>query len=256
LFTALGAVCGLLATRTVLSGAWEQAFGWLGVALVIDGIDGTFARLAHVSTRLPRFSGERLDLVVDYVTYVFVPALALLQGGYLSGAFGVFLAGLILLSSLFHFSDMESKSDDHCFVGFPAIWNIVAFYVFAFQTPPWAVAMLVLACVVLTFVPLRWAHPMRTPLLWPPMASALLFCAAGCGEAVRRHPTPLLPIRARSQSPVAPTVQAARKPLPEAIFRNKGGGDWFNVERAVARSPSAFRASPGGCASSGQRGTA
>ena len=82
-------------------------------------------------------------------------------------ALGVVLASLILLSSLFHFSDTESKSDDHCFVGFPAIWNIVAFYVFAFSMPIWAAALLVLACVVLTFVPLRWAHPLRTPLLWP-----------------------------------------------------------------------------------------
>jgi phosphatidylcholine synthase len=167
LFTALGAVCGLLATRAVLAGSWEQAFAWLGAALVIDGIDGTFARIARVSTTLPRFSGERLDLVVDYVTYVFVPALALLQAGYLSGGFGVVLASLILLSSLFHFCDLGNKSDDHSFVGFPAIWNLVAFYVFAFQLPAWATAVLVLACVVLTFVPLRWAHPMRTPLLWP-----------------------------------------------------------------------------------------
>jgi phosphatidylcholine synthase len=72
-----------------------------------------------------------------------------------------------LLSSLFHFSDTESKTEDHCFVGFPAIWNIVAFYVFAFHMPIWAASLLVLACVVLTFVPLRWAHPLRTPLLWP-----------------------------------------------------------------------------------------
>jgi phosphatidylcholine synthase len=168
LFTALGAVCALLATRAALSGAWEQVFAWLGVALIIDGIDGTFARMAHVSARLPRFSGDRLDLVIDYVTYVFVPALALLQAGYLGGsALGVMLASLIVLSSLFHFSDTQSKSDDHCFVGFPAIWNIVAFYVFALQMPVWMAALLVLACVVLTFVPLRWAHPLRTPLLWP-----------------------------------------------------------------------------------------
>jgi phosphatidylcholine synthase len=167
LFTALGAVCALFATRAVLAGAWEQVFAWLGLALLIDGIDGTFARMADVSTRLPRFSGERLDLIVDYVTYVFVPALALLQAGYLSGGFGVMLASLILLSSLFHFSDTESKSDDHCFVGFPAIWNIVAFYVFAFHMPTWAVGLLVLAGVALTFVPLRWAHPLRAPLLWP-----------------------------------------------------------------------------------------
>jgi phosphatidylcholine synthase len=168
LFTALGAVCALFATRAVLAGAWEQVFAWLGLALIIDGLDGTFARIADVSTRLPRFSGDRLDLVVDYVTYVFVPALALLQAGYLGGGwFGVLLASLILLSSLFHFSDTESKSDDHCFIGFPAIWNIVAFYVFALRMPVWAAALLVLACVVLTFVPMRWAHPLRTPLLWP-----------------------------------------------------------------------------------------
>lgn len=167
LFTASGAVCALLATRAVLAGAWEQVFAWLGLALVIDGIDGTFARMADVSGKLPRFSGERLDWIVDYVTYVFVPALALLQAGYLAGGFGVVLASLILLSSLFHFSDTHSKTEDHCFVGFPAVWNIVAFYVFAFHLPVWAAHLLVFTCVVLTFVPLRWAHPLRTPLLWP-----------------------------------------------------------------------------------------
>jgi phosphatidylcholine synthase len=167
LLTALGVVCALLATRAVLAGAWEQAFAWLGVALIIDGIDGTFARVAKVASALPRVSGDRLDLVVDYVTYVFVPALALLQGGYLVGPFGVLLASLILLSSLFHFSDTESKSEDHSFVGFPAIWNIVAFYIFALEMAPWLAAIVVLVCVVLTFVPMRWAHPMRTPFLWP-----------------------------------------------------------------------------------------
>jgi phosphatidylcholine synthase len=168
LFTSLGAVCALLATCAALSAAWEQVFGWLGIALIIDGIDGTFARLADVKTRLPRFSGDRLDLVIDYMTYVFVPAIALLQAGFLGGAgWGVVLGSIILVSSLFHFSDTESKSDDHCFVGFPAIWNIVAFYIFAFRMPVWAVALLVLACVALTFVPMRWAHPLRTPLLWP-----------------------------------------------------------------------------------------
>ena len=166
-FTALGALCGLAATRAVLAGAWVEVFVWLGIALVIDGIDGTFARMARVTERLPRFSGERLDLVVDYVTYVFVPALALLQAGYLPGWFGVVLASLILLSSLFHFSDTESKTEDHCFVGFPAIWNIVAFYVFAFHMPPWLAGAVVLICVVFTFVPMAWAHPMRTPMLWP-----------------------------------------------------------------------------------------
>jgi phosphatidylcholine synthase len=166
LFTALGAVCGLMATLAVFSGSWEAVFLWLGAAIVIDGIDGALARRAKVEQVLPRFSGERLDLVIDYVTYVFVPALALLQAGFLPGAPGLVLASLILLSSLFHFSDTESKADDHSFVGFPAVWNLVAFYVFAFALPPSATALLVLTCVLLTFVPLKWVHPMRTPRLW------------------------------------------------------------------------------------------
>ncbi len=166
-FTALGAVCALLATRAAISGAWEIAFAWLGLAMAIDGIDGTFARKARVQDWLPRFSGDRLDLVVDYVTYVFVPTLALLQAGFLPGGWGLALAGAILLSSLFHFCDTESKAPDHSFVGFPAIWNLVAFYVFAFALPPAATAALVLACVGLTFVPLKWVHPLRTVRLRP-----------------------------------------------------------------------------------------
>ncbi len=161
LFTALGAVCGLLAALAAFDGAWERMFGWLGLALVIDGIDGTFARLAQVEERLPRFSGERLDLVVDYVTYVFVPALALLRAGFLAGTAGLIVAALILLSSLYHFSDLASKGEDYSFIGFPAVWNIVAFYVFALAPPPWLVYALLIACNVLTFVPMRWAHPMR-----------------------------------------------------------------------------------------------
>jgi phosphatidylcholine synthase len=161
LFTALGAVCALFAIHAVLDGAYEAAFVWLGVAFIIDGIDGTFARAVDVGRRLPDVSGEKLDLVVDYVTYVFVPALALQLGGYLTGAWGGVLAGLILLSSLFHFSHLGNKADDHCFVGFPAVWNVVAFYIFAFAPPGWVVSGLILLCVGFTFVPMRWMHPMR-----------------------------------------------------------------------------------------------
>jgi phosphatidylcholine synthase len=216
LFTALGAVCALFATRAVLAGAWEEVFVWLGLALIVDGIDGTFARMARVTETLPRFSGERLDLVIDYVTYVFVPVLALLQAGYLPGAFGVLLASLILVSSLFHFSDTESKTEDHCFVGFPAVWNIVAFYVFALQMPPWAVAGVVLACVALTFVPMRWAHPLRTPLLWPVTLAAMgLWCVAAC-------------LALWSAFPASPLVQAillatAAYAVGLALFRSRPG---------------------------------
>lgn len=203
-FTALGAICGLLATLAFIAGKGETGFLWLGVALVIDGIDGTFARAARVGERLPRFSGETLDLVVDYLTYVFVPALALVLSGRLGpGAAAQVAAAAILLSSLYHFADEGSKDADFHFVGFPAVWNIVAFYVFALGLSVPVTLGLVALCTALTFVPSPWVHPLRVAearpltiavtLLWgsaallatwrgfpaaPPLAGVLLACAA------------------------------------------------------------------------------
>jgi len=189
LFTAMGAICAFMATRCVLLGAWEAVFAWLAVALVVDTVDGSFARWVGVSKRLPRFSGERLDLVIDYLTYVFVPALALLEARFLDGAFGLVLACLILLCSLFHFSDTASKTDEHCFVGFPATWNLVAFYVFALGLSPTSTALLVLACVVLTFIPLKWVHPLRTVALRPvTVLATALGCIAGASVLLSGFP--------------------------------------------------------------------
>lgn len=161
MFTALGAVCGLFATLAIFDHAPERLFFWLGVALVIDGIDGTFARSARVKERLPRFSGETLDLVVDYVTYVFVPVLALLAWRHLDGPVGLLLASGILLSSLYHFADTMSKNAENCFVGFPAVWNIVAFFIFALALPPLATAAIVMLAIAGTFIPMPWIHPLR-----------------------------------------------------------------------------------------------
>jgi phosphatidylcholine synthase len=156
-----------MALLAAIDGSWTAVFGWLGLALVIDGVDGTFARMAKVKTNLPRFSGEQLDLVIDYVTYVLVPVVAMLLAGFLRGVPGLILAGLILLSSLFHFSDTQSKAEDYSFVGFPAIWNVVAFYVFAFGLSQAVTALVVLVCSSLAFVPLKWAHPLRTTAFRP-----------------------------------------------------------------------------------------
>ena len=123
--TALGVVCGLFALEATISGHAERAFLWLGIALFIDGIDGIFARRYHVKAVLPAISGETLDLCVDYVTYVFVPALMLLLTGKLTGPWGMCLAALICVSSLYHFADAGSKSDDHCSV-FRAMSRVAA----------------------------------------------------------------------------------------------------------------------------------
>ncbi|MGD9668212.1 MAG: phosphatidylcholine/phosphatidylserine synthase [Hyphomicrobiaceae bacterium] len=165
--TGLGAVCALLAVEAVMTGAWPRVFLWLGIAFLIDGIDGPIARAVEVKRTLPRFSGERIDLVIDYLTYVFVPVLVLLAAGRLPETLGHGLAGIILLSSLFHFCDVESKSRDLAFVGFPAIWNILAFYIFALDIGPWVSVALILACAVATFFPLHWVHPTRVTTLRP-----------------------------------------------------------------------------------------
>jgi len=189
LFTALGIVCALMATLALLEHRWEAMFAWLGIALLIDGIDGTFARIARVKEHLPRFSGEQLDLVVDYVTYVFVPALALRQAGYLQGTAGLVLAALVLLSSLYHFSDTESKAPDYSFVGFPAIWNIVAFYIIALAVPPRVAWLIVIVCVVLTFVPWRYVHPLRVRRAFvPTLVLTVLWSIAGLVTLARGFP--------------------------------------------------------------------
>ena len=184
LLTASGAVLALLALRAVHVGDWQMLFVWLGAALVVDAVDGPLARRLAVTTVLPRFSGERLDLVVDYVTYVFVPALALVRAGYLSGTIGLAFAAAILLSSLYHFSDLTSKVEDYSFVGFPAVWNLVAFYIFALGLPAWATFVIVAACVVLTFVPMHWVHPLRVMHLRPLTLAVTLAWAVAAIAAI------------------------------------------------------------------------
>lgn len=190
LFTAFGIVCGLLAMQAAIESRYVDMFLWLGVAFFIDGVDGTFARIFDVGRRIPRISGEKLDLVIDYVTYVFVPALALRLAGYLDGTLGLILTAAILISSLYHFSDNASKSDDHCFVGFPAVWNIVALYIFAFDMRGLVSAALVIVCVILTFVPWRWVHPMRVvKLRGVTLAMTLLWGLAAVRTLFNGFPT-------------------------------------------------------------------
>ena len=173
-FTALGAVFGFLALVAAAGHRWEDAFGWLGIALIVDGLDGPLARRIGVKDKLPRFSGEHLDLVIDYLTYVVVPAYIIYEAQLVPVGLGTAAAALILLTSLYHFSDSQSKTDDGFFVGFPALWNVVALYGFIFPVPPpLAFAVLVLL-VVLTFFPFKWIHPVRVKRLRP-----ITFCVMG-----------------------------------------------------------------------------
>lgn len=159
--TASGAVLALLALRAAHQGDWQIMFVWLGAALIVDAIDGPLARCIKVKTVLPRFSGERLDLIVDYLTYVAVPAFALTEAPLLPENARLPAAAAILLSSLFHVADRTSKTEEGYFVGFPAVWNIVLLYLFALGLPPYVSLAIVAIFVLLTFVPILAVHPFR-----------------------------------------------------------------------------------------------
>lgn len=165
--TASGSVCGLLALHFTTRQDWQAVFACLGAALVIDAVDGPLARKVDVQAALPRFSGIRLDDVVDYLNYCVVPAFILMQSGILSLGTAVLLAAAIAISSLYHFADSASKTEDGFFVGFPAIWNVVIFYIFAFDLGATAVIYCVVLFVLLTPVPLKWVHPLRGRYLRP-----------------------------------------------------------------------------------------
>jgi len=189
--TATGAAFALLALVDAAHGDWQGMFIWLGVALFVDTIDGPLARRARVTEVLPRWSGERLDLIVDYLTYVGVPAFAFAESDLLPAPFRVAAGIAILLSSLFHMADLGSKTGAGYFVGFPAIWNVVLLYLFAFMPPPVVSFLIVGFFVLLTFVPILAVHPFRVAELravtWPATA---LWVVAAIGAIANPFPSP------------------------------------------------------------------
>jgi phosphatidylcholine synthase len=181
IFTACGAACALLAMLAAAKADFVTMFVWLAVALFIDGIDGTLARKFHVAEILPSWSGDALDLVVDFTTYVFVPAFALATSGLLPQPAAIPLAIVIVVTSALYFADEQMKTSDNYFRGFPALWNAVAFHLFVLKLPPWIAAAAVAVLVVLTFMPLRVLHPFRVPHL---RVVNLLVLAAWCALGV------------------------------------------------------------------------
>jgi len=162
-FTACGAACAFLALLAAVGANWTRMFLWLGVALIIDGVDGTFARRWRVAEVLPRWSGDVLDFVVDFTTYVFVPAYAIAAGGVLPANAGIALGLIIVVTGALYFADREIKTADSYFRGFPALWNIVAFYLFLLRPSPWLAALAVVVLAAATFAPIYFVHPVRVP---------------------------------------------------------------------------------------------
>ncbi len=164
-YTASGTAIAFLALAAAVGGDEIAALWWLFLALLIDGTDGMLARRLRVKEVLPAFDGARLDDIVDYITYCFVPVFLLWYGGYLpEGPLGTLLAVLPLLASSYQFCRTDAKTDDHFFLGFPSYWNVVAFYVIVLDVSSAATAVLLLTCVVLVFVPVKYVYPSRTAI--------------------------------------------------------------------------------------------
>ncbi len=161
IFTAMGAGVALLAMLEAVREHWASMFGWLGVALVIDAIDGPIARKLDVKRLQPDWSGDVLDLVVDFVTYVFVPAYAITTSGLLLPLAAPLLGIGIVVTSALYFGDRRMKAADNHFRGFPALWNAAAFYLFLLQFRPWISSLAIAILIVLTFVPVHVLHPIR-----------------------------------------------------------------------------------------------
>src|ERR1700761_2801515 len=153
LFTALGGGVALLAQLEAVREHWAAMFAWLGIALLIDGLDGPIARRLDVMRVQPNWSGEGLDLVVDFTTYVFVPAYAITASGLLLPLAAPLLGAGIVVTGALYFADRRMKTPDNHFRGFPALWNAAAFYLFLLQLPPALSSLAVAVLIVLTFVP-------------------------------------------------------------------------------------------------------
>jgi phosphatidylcholine synthase len=162
LFTASGAVFAMLSMLAAANHQWSLMFLWLVVAFAVDGIDGPLARRFDVKTYAPRFDGVLLDLIIDYLTYVFIPAFALFQSGLLPGWTGWVTIIIITFASAMYFCDGNMKTIDNSFHGFPGCWNMVALVMFAIQPNFWIILALVSTLALAMFLPLKFVHPVRT----------------------------------------------------------------------------------------------
>lgn len=162
LLTATGAVFAMLAMLAAVDGKWSLMFLWLVVAFAVDGIDGPLARKYEVKKYAGEFDGVLLDLIIDYLTYVFIPAFALFKSDLLPGWTGWFAIIVITFASAMYFADTRMKTKDNSFSGFPGCWNMLVLVLFALSPDFWIILILVSLLAVAMFFPLKFIHPVRT----------------------------------------------------------------------------------------------
>lgn len=162
LLTASGAVLSMFAMLAAVEGNWRVMFLWLVVALIVDGVDGPLARRYDTPNNFPIYDGVLMDLIVDYLTYVFIPAYALFKSGMLTGWTGWLAIIAICYGSVIYFADTRMKTKDKSFSGFPACWNMVVLVLFAIAPSQWVILLSVILLTVSMFLRLKFVHPTRT----------------------------------------------------------------------------------------------
>jgi phosphatidylcholine synthase len=180
LLTASGSFLAFLSLVAAAEKQWTAMFLWLGLALFVDGIDGPIARKLDVKEVLPTWSGELLDNIIDYVTYVLIPAFALYQSGFMGEGLSFLSAAIIVVSSAIYYADTGMKTKENFFKGFPVVWNMVVFTLFVIAPGEWVSFAIVVIAAILSFVPVSFLHPVRVQRLRPlNLGVFLAWCALG-----------------------------------------------------------------------------
>lgn len=167
ILTASGSFLAFLGVVAAAEKNFVAMFWWLGLALFVDEIDGPIARKVRVKEVLPNWSGDTLDNIIDYVTYVLLPAFALYQSDMIGQPWSFVAAGAIVVSSAIYYADMGMKTEEYFFSGFPVVWNMVVFTLFVIDASETTASVLVLVSVILTFLPINFLHPVRVKRLRP-----------------------------------------------------------------------------------------
>ena len=180
LLTASGSFLAFLSLVAASEMRWAAMFWWLGLALLVDGIDGPIARKLDVKEVLPTWSGELLDNIIDYVTYVLLPAFALYQRGFMGEGLSFLSAAIIVVSSAIYYADTGMKTRENFFKGFPVVWNMVVFTLFVIEPGEYISFAVVILCAIFTFIPMQFLHPVRVKRLrFINLPMCLVWCAFG-----------------------------------------------------------------------------
>ena len=164
LLTASGAFLAFLAMLAAMRGAWAEMFAWLGAALIVDGVDGPLARMVDVKRHAARWDGALLDLIVDYLTYVFIPAVALVTSGEMYSPLAIPGSAIIIMTGAIYYAVTSMKTHDYSFRGFPGCWNMVVLFLFATDYTNLTGFLIILGVGLSHFLPLRFIHPVRTEM--------------------------------------------------------------------------------------------